>query len=424
MVDALGEAMAKREDSITAMGVRSLAAVPGKHRVSRGLYLLVDRDGARWYLRYTSPASGKRREMGLGALADVPVAAARRRVDELTTELKTRNVDPVDDRKAKRQERLLQQAKLVTFGKCAEQFIAAHAPGWRNAKHKKQWEATLANEAKLLSSLSVGDIDTALVTEVLAPIWITKTETATRVRQRIEAVLDWATVNKFRSGDNPARWRGHLDKLLPKPTKVKRVQHHIAMPYVDLPAFMVSLRGRGGLSAKLLEFVILTACRVGEAAAARWSEIDITGALWKIPAERMKAGREHSVPLSTAAIKLLSELPRIGDFLFPGSRQREHLNPESARKLLQVDMKHDDVTVHGFRSAFRDWCSERTNVTREVAEAALAHAKKDQTEAAYSRTELIERRRKLMERWSQFLAVSDTDRKVLPMRRITTGAGR
>jgi len=391
---------------LTALKVKSLRGA-GRFNDGRGLYLVIRPDSRAWVFRYRDRATSKLRDVGLGAAADVSLEAARAKRDELRAMLADGR-DPMAERKAAKTARLLAAAKQMTFAQCCDAYIEAHAPGWRNAKHAAQWRTTLTNDAKLLSPLPVADITTDLVVKVLGDIWSTKTETATRLRQRIEAVLDWATVRKFRTGDNPARWRGHLDKLLASPTKIKKVEHQEAMPYSDLPGLMVELRKRVGLSPRLLELVILTAARVGEAAAARWSEFDLDAKVWTIPGERMKAGREHRVALSADAVKLLRNLPRAAEavYVFPGLKGKTHMNPESARKLLQKDMERAGVTVHGFRSSFRDWAAERTSFAGDVIEAALAHALKDKTEAAYKRTDLFAKRAKLMEAWAGYLATN------------------
>lgn len=376
---------------------------PGRHPDGGGLVLNVSRVNTKsWVFRYRDKRTGKVRDLGLGSLDAVTLAHARRKAGEYRA-LLADDKDPIDTKHADRLAAKLELAKRMTFGQCVDGYIAAHESSWRNPKHRQQWRNTLDTYAADMLPLPVAAISTDIVVKALGDIWLTKTETATRVRQRIESVLDWATVRKFRVGDNPARWRGHLDKLLAKPGKLKAVEHQPAMPYASVPEFMVELRKRPGLSCRLLELVILTACRVSEAAAANWSEIDLDGARWTIPAARMKASREHSVALSDAAVKLLRALPRGGsDFVFPGIKKRSHINPESARKLLQVDMKRVDATTHGFRSSFRDWAAEQTSFPPEVVEMALAHALKDKTEAAYKRTDLFAKRTKLMQAWAGF----------------------
>lgn len=398
--------MARLRESgkLSALKVRSLTE-PGRFGDGRGLYLVVRHDSKAWVFRYRDRVTSKLRDMGLGAVADVPLEAARAKRDELRA-LLADGRDPLGERRAAKLAHALNAAKQMTFAQCRDAYIEAHAPGWRNAKHAAQWRATLTNDAALLSPLPVAEISTDLVVKVLGDIWATKTETATRLRQRIEAVLDWATVRKFRVGDNPARWKGHLDKLLASPAKIKKVEHQEAMPYAAVPTFMVALRKRTGLSPRMLELVILTAARVSEVAGARWVEFDLDAKVWTIPGERMKANREHRVALSPQAIALIRGLPRAdaAEFVFPGQRGRSHLNPESARKLLQIDMKQTGITVHGFRSSFRDWAAECTSFPGDVVEAALAHSLKDKVEAAYKRTDLFAKRMELMDAWAQHLS--------------------
>lgn len=406
----MGVTKVRESGKLSALKVKALKGL-GRFNDGRGLYLVVRPDSKAWVFRYRDRVSRKLRDVGLGAVADVSLEAARARRDELRAML-ANGRDPMAERKAAKLANALAVAKLMTFAQCRDAYIDAHAPSWRNAKHGAQWRATLTNDAALLSKISVADVTTDLVMTVLEPIWTVKTETATRLRQRIEAVLDWATVRKYRSGDNPARWRGHLDKLLASPTKVRTVKHQAAMPHAELPKFMIELRKRPGLSARLLELVILTAARVSEAAAAHWSEFDLDSGVWTIPPERMKAGREHRVALSARAVQLLRDLPckEGAQHVFPGATGKSHLNPESARKLLQKDMSYSDITVHGFRSSFRDWAAEMTSFPGDVIEAALAHTIKDKTEAAYKRTDLFVKRASLMQDWCDYISPNESNR--------------
>lgn len=394
----------RNDGKLSALKLKTKSEI-GRHNDGRGLYLVIRPDSKAWVFRYRDRSTQKLRDMGLGTLADVSLEAARARRDELRAMLAAGR-DPMTEKRAAKLALALTAAKQMTFAQCRDAYIEAHAPSWRNAKHADQWRNTLTNDAAKLSPLAVSEISTDLVLQVLEPIWKTKTETATRLRQRIESVLDWATVRMYRAGDNPARWRGHLDKLLPSPARIKKVEHQQAMPYIELPAFVADLRKVAGLSARMLELVILTAARVGEVAAARWAEFNLDAKVWVIPGERMKSGREHRVALSPRAVQLLRELPRKQDaeHVFPGLKGKTHMNPESARKLLQKDMEHTGITVHGFRSSFRDWAAERTTFAGDIVEAALAHALKDKTEAAYKRTDLLAKRAKLMDAWSDFLA--------------------
>jgi integrase len=304
-------------------------------------------------------------------------------------------------------------AKAVTFQQAAERMMASHEAAWRNPKHRAQWRATLATYVyPTFGGLSVGAVDTGLVLRVLEPIWTAKPETASRVRGRIETVLDWAKARGYREGENPATWRGHLDKLLPNRRKVKRVEHHAAMPYAALPSFMGELGRREGVSARALEFAILTACRTGEVIGARWSEIE--GDVWTIPADRMKAGAEHRVPLSRAALDLLGNLPREGEFVFIGGRAGRPLSNMAMLELVRG--MRPGLTVHGFRSTFRDWAAERTEFPNHVVEKALAHKVADKVEAAYRRGDLFDKRRSLMDAWAGFCGTSTTSAEVVAIR--------
>jgi integrase len=311
-------------------------------------------------------------------------------------------VDPIAQRDVERQQQRLEAARAQTFDQCAAAYIAAHRAGWKNVKHAEQWENTLAAYASpAFGALPVADIDTAAVMRALGPIWNTKTETASRVRGRIEKVLDWATVQGFRTGENPARWRGHLDKLLPKRSKVQKVQHHPALPYAEAPAFMAKLRAQEGIAARALEFLILTATRTGEVIGARWDEFDLEAGSWTIPAERMKAGKEHEVPLSARALEIVQGLAKMrpGSYVFPGRRPRDPLSNMALLALLKR-MGRSDLTAHGFRSTFSDWAHETTNFPSEVIEMALAHTIRNKVEAAYRRGNLREKRRELMDAWN------------------------
>ncbi len=405
--------MGRHVDRLSATGLKSKGI--GLHHDGRGLYLQVKNGGRSWVFRYM--LSGKSRYMGLGPYPGVTLAEARREAGACR-KLLLGGTDPIEARQQHRQASRLQAAQSVTFEFCAKRYIEDHSAGWRNAKHAEQWSSTLETYAyPVFGSLPIQAIDTGLVTKVLGPIWRDKTETATRVRQRMEAVLDWATAHGHRSGDNPARWRGHLDKLFPKRSRVQRVDHHDALPYSELPAFFAELSKRKTISAKALAFTILTAARSGEVRGAVLAEI--TGTVWTVPGERTKSGREHRVPLSDAALNILRSLDYLSDegdaLLFPGLRGKP-LSDATMRKYLQQDMGKPRLTVHGFRSTFRDWAAECTNFPREIAEAALAHVLRDKTEAAYQRGDMLERRRMLMEAWARFCTSGATSaRKVLPL---------
>ena len=352
----------------------------------------------------------KARQMGLGAVHTVGLSDARDAASECRRQLRE-GVDPIEARKRERATRDLQATTTMTFKDCAEAYIKSHSAGWRNAKHTTQWANTLETYSyPIFGALPVQLIDTRLVMKALDPIWRTKTEMASRVRGRIEAVLDWATVRKYREGENPARWKGHLDKLLPAKSKIAVVKHHAALPYEDIGTFMEQLAERESITAKGLAFQILTACRSGEVMAATWSEIDMAGAVWTIPAERMKNGKEHRIPLSSGALDILKGLRdvAVSDFVFPGSKPNSALSNMAFLQLLKR-MGRNDLTAHGFRSTFRDWAAEQTAFSREVAEMALAHSIGDKVEAAYRRGDLFEKRRKLMEAWSMICARNDED---------------
>jgi len=310
--------------------------------------------------------------------------------------------DPIGDRKHKREQQRLGEAKLVRFAYCAEQYIAGQEPAWRNAKHRGQWRSTLQAYAfPTLRELVVAEIDTSHVLRCLEPIWGSKPETAKRLRGRIEAILDWAAVRGYRDRDNPARWRGHLDKLLPAPSKVRAVRHHPAMPWAEVPVFMAELRSRAELAARALELTILAALRTSEVVLARWSEFDFAQEVWTIPATRMKAKRDHRVPLSSRARDLLSALPQDGEWVFPSPSGGRALSNMAMLALLRR-LGRADVTVHGFRSSFRDWAAETTGYANHVVEMALAHAVDDEVEAAYRRGELLDKRRRLMRDWARY----------------------
>src|SRR6266446_7068944 len=393
--------MARPSNRLSAVEVRSIGH-KGMFHDGGGLYLQVSAGGAKsWIYRFT--LDGRAREMGLGPVHVIPLAEARKRAAECRR-MRIDGIDPIEARSAHRGWKKLEAAKAMTFDACAAAYIAAHNAGWRNAKHREQWRNTLSSYAgPVFGSLPVQSIDVELVMKALEPIWRTKPETASRLRGRIEAVLDWATVRSYRKGDNPARWRGHLDKLLPARSKVQRVEHHPALPYDELADFVAMLRGQDGIAARALEFLILTATRTGEVIGARWDEIDLGEKIWVVPAARMKAGREHRVPLSGAAVAILEEMKKIreSDFVFPGGKKGKPLSNMAMLAVLKR-MDRDDLTNHGFRSSFRDWAAERTNFPREVAEMALAHAVGDKVEAAYRRGDLFQKRRQLMEAWGKF----------------------
>ena len=368
---------------------------PGVYGDGDGLYLRVSNGGAKsWTFIWSR--RGRRREIGLGGYSVVSLAVAREKANEARAIL-GRGGDPftaMEERKA--------SAKRTTFGECADDLIASMESGWRNDKHRDQWKMTLQKYAKPLRSIAVADISTDQIVKCLKQIWTEKPETASRTRGRIERVLDHAKVRGLRSGENPARWQGHLKVLLPTRHKLSR-GHHAAMPYTDVAAFMQRLRATEGTAGRALEFTVLTAARTGETIGACWDEINFDEAVWTVPAARMKASVEHRVPLSPPALAVVRGLyeTRSGDHVFPGRIIRKPLSNMSMTAVMRR-MKLGAFTVHGFRSSFRDWCSEETEFQREVAEAALAHVLGDKVEAAYRRGDALEKRRKLMVAWATY----------------------
>jgi integrase len=402
---------------LTALAVKRAVAC-GLYPDGQGLYLQVSRNGSRsWVLRFR--LGGARRYLGLGALHSTSLVQAREAAAAARRQLLA-GIDPVESRRAKVAALRLADAKVVTFAQAAEQYMISHKPSWRNADHARQWTNSLAAYAyPIIGSLPVQAIDTTLVMKVIEPLWIARTVTASRIRGRIESVLDWASARGYRTGDNPARWRGHLDHLLPDRSKVQKVKHHPALPYADLPVFLAALRQRDGIPAKALEFAILTAARPGEVLLADWSEIDFAARLWTVPGNRMKAGRTHRVPLSDAAMAVLEALPglRSGP-VFPGMRPGRPIG-ENAMLFELRHMGCGDLTAHGFRSTFRDWAAEQTEFPAEVVEQALAHAIGNKTVAAYRRRgDLLERRRVLMTAWAAYGAGGQAGATITKLRRV------
>ena len=408
--------MARQIGKLKALNV-ARKKKPGLYPDGGGLYLQVTAAGSRsWIFRYA--LLGKTRYMGLGPLHAVGLADARKKA-VAARQLRNDGIDPIDNRNAVLARARLEAAKSISFMQAAQQYIEAHKAGWRNAKHASQWRSTLETYAyPVLGSLPVQGVDVGLVLKVLEPIWNTKTETASRIRGRIESVLDWATARGYRLGENPARWRGHLENLLPRRSKVRKVRHHPALPYGEVGAFMTSLRGHAGTAALAFEFLILTACRTGEVIGARVGEFDVEEAVWTIPAERVKSDKEHRVPLSSPALVIVQAMRKgsptgPGDALvFPGGKRGRPLSNMAMLALLKR-MGRGDLTVHGFRSTFRDWAAERTNYPREVAEMALGHAVSDKVEAAYRRGNLFQKRRRLMDEWARFCGTEAKAGKVV-----------
>jgi integrase len=398
--------MARKANRLTARTVATITK-PGRHADGDGLYLIVDKSGAkRWafIFRHKNPTGGKNtlREMGLGGLSRVSLADARIKAAECRRDLAT-GQNPIEVR---REGEAARTAAGVTFGFFADELIESLKPGFRNAKHAAQWEMTLRVYAAPLQPMRLDEITTDDVLAVLKPLWQSKPETASRLRGRIERVLDAAKARGLRSGENPARWRGHLQNILPKPQKLTR-GHHPAMPYEDVPAFIERLRSANALSARTLEFLILTGLRTSEVLGAQWSEIDFGKAVWSVPGVRMKQKKDHRVPLSDRAMEIVRELheARISDYVFPGQKPQRPLSTGAMDALLDR-MKIENATVHGFRSSFRDWCGEETRFPREIIEAALAHVVGDATERAYRRGDALEKRRELMAAWDNYCTAS------------------
>jgi len=412
------ERMGMRTHRLTAVKVAALAKRTDRayHGDGGGLWLQVTPGGASWVFRYR--VDRRLREMGLGPLHTVTLAEARERALECRKS-RLDGRDPIEERKAARMAARLDAARAMTFKACAEAYIKAHRAGWRNDKHAAQWPATLgAYVYPILGNLPVQAVDTGLVIKAVEPLWTGKTETASRVRGRIESVLDWATARGYRQGENPARWRGHLENLLPKRSKVRRVEHHAALAYAEMASFIAELRQQEGVAARALEFAILTAARTGEVIGARWDEFNIAERLWTIPAERMKAGKEHRVPLSDAALAIVETMRQThqGDFVFPGGKTGRPLSNMALLMLLRR-IGRGDLTAHGFRSSFRDWAAERTTFPAEVAEMALAHTVADKVEAAYRRGDLFQKRRQVAEAWAKFCAAPPAAGQVVPIRK-------
>jgi integrase len=379
-------------------------ATPGFHADGGGLYLRVGPTGGKaWVFRYMR--HGRRRDMGLGAIQFVGLAEARRLASECR-HLLFQGIDPLDRKHGERSAARVDAAKAMTFRECAEAYIAAHEAGWRNRRQAAQWRASLRDYVYLvIGDLPVAAVDLPLVLKVLEPIWTAKVETASRVRGRIESVIGWAATRGYRQGDNPARWKGHLENLLAKPGRVKKAERHPALPYPEIGAFSTELAKQELIAARALEFTILTAARAGEVIGARWDEINIAERLWTVPPERMKSGKEHRIPLSDAAMAIVGRMQaiRTGDYIFPGRGGNSRIGHSTMREQL-LRLGRRDLTVHGFRSTFRDWAAERTNYPAEMAEMALAHSVGSAVEQAYRRSDLFDRRRRLMDDWARYCA--------------------
>jgi integrase len=390
---------------------------PGMYADGGSLYLRVAPGGSRqWMFRYTA-LDGRPHDMSLGAAHTFTLAEARERATE-ARKLRADGVDPLDHKRARTAALRAADAKAMTFRQCAEGFIRDNESEWTSARHRDEWQVTLSRYAfPLLGSLPVEAIDTPLVLKVVKPLWERIPVTAKRLLGRIENVLGWATVHHYRHGDNPARWRGHLEHALPALSKVARIEHHAALPYAQVGGFMAKLREDSSVGSWCLQFITLTAGRMGEALGAGWSELDVANRVWVVPPRRMKGGREHRVPLSEPAIAVLDAMQAIrhNDWVFPGAREGRPIGENTVGRLAKAAAGGDTTTVHGLRSTFRDWCSERTSFPREVAEMALAHAIPNAVEAAYRRGDLFDKRRKLMAAWAEFCAKPGVSGSVVPI---------
>lgn len=397
--------MPKRDHNPFKLAPTKLTKLPeGDHADGGNLYLRVRGNSRTWLLRYKSPHSTRTR-MGLGSLSSVTLAQARSTARELLAKIKDpiSPVDPIAQRKKAKEAIKLEKARQMSFRQCALACMESLSQGWKNSKHRSQWRNTLDSYVlPIIGDLPVTEVDTPLVLKCIEPIWSTRNETANRVRGRIESVLDWAKAHEFRRGENPARWKGHLDKILVAPSKIQKTTHFKALSYREIGAFMKELRQCDGVGARALEFAILTAARSGEVRGATWEEIDLDHGTWTIPAHRMKAGNEHRVPLSGRAVELLRGMPRTEDSLvFPSSKLARPLSDMTLSAVLRR-MNRQDITVHGFRSTFRDWSAECTNYRSEVAEMALAHTIKNKVEAAYRRGDLFMKRQSMMNDWADY----------------------
>jgi integrase len=409
--------MARQQQRLSALQVSKLTK-PGLYGDGGGLTLQITPTGAKsWLFRYM--IAGKSFGMGLGPTHTVSLAEARQKALS-ARKLLIDGINPLSVKKQDQFNAALAKAKMMTFDQCANAYILAHRAGWKNAKHADQWTTTIGTYASpVFGHLPVAEIDTGLVVKCLVPIWESKTETATRLRGRIESVLGWAATSGYRTGENPARWKGHLDNLLATISKASRTKHHPSLPWPRIGAFFSSLRERDGISARAVEFVILTACRSGEVRGARWSEFNLENKVWTIPAMRMKAKREHEVPLSDAALALLKSIPQNGDIVFAGLKAQplsdmsltgviRRMNGE--KNPIWTDTDGKNITVHGFRSSFRMWAAETTSYPREVAEHALAHQLPDAVERAYQRGSQFSKRAALMTEWAEFCEKTETMR--------------
>jgi len=416
--------MGRQLHRLTALQVSKLTK-PGLYGDGGGLTLQITKGGAKsWLFRFM--IAGKAHGMGLGPTHTVSLADARQKA-LAARKLLLDGVNPLAAKKEDQLATALANARMMTFDQCAEAYISSHKAGWKNEKHADQWTNTLNTYASpVFGKLPVAEVDTALVVKCLKPIWEAKTETASRLRGRIESILGWATTSGYRTGENPARWKGHLDNLLATISKASRTKHHPSLPWQRMNEFLSAIRARDGLSARAVELAILTACRSGEVRGAKWDEFDLAKKVWTIPAERMKARREHEVPLSAAALSLLKALPQAGELVFAGNKGQA-LSDMSLTAVIRrmnvgdhpnwIDANGDGITVHGFRSTFRMWAAETTNYPREVAEHALAHQLPDAVERAYQRGSQFAKRAALMAEWAAYCDKVPGNANVTPIKR-------
>ena len=406
--------MPKKAKELTAVQVKRLTK-PGLHAIGgvAGLHLQVKDTGARsWILRVK--IGNRRRDIGIGGYPDVTLAAGRDSAREAREQIR-QGIDPVDARKAARSALMASQAKQLTFEQATMLCHKSKAPAFRNIKHGSDWINSVQRYAvPIIGKLPVADVELPHIIKILEPIWTTKTETATRVRQRIESILAWATVSGYRTGDNPARWKGNLEHALAKPSKVRKVKHHAALPWQEIGGFMVELRKHNGMAAKALEFLILTAARSGEVRLATWAEIDLDAKVWTVPADRMKADKAHRVPLSAPVITLLKALPRFEGSSYVFSAPRGGALSDMSISAVCRRMKVEAVP-HGFRSSFKDWCRSAASYADEVSELALAHVSSDATRAAYARDELLPKRIRMMRDWAKFCGIVPSKADVVPI---------
>jgi integrase len=400
--------MARQINILTDRGIKSQVK-PGRYADGNGLYLQVGKSGAKsWLFRYM--LDSKSREMGLGSIRMETLSQAREKAKYCKNLLRS-GIDPIRNRQERVAIEKADNKEMLSFQKCTEGYLKSHSASWKSARHEEIWLSSVKRFAyPIIGSIHVNKIERGHIMRILDPIWREKTETASRLRGRLESILNWATVQEYRKGDNPARWRGYLDQLLPKPSEIHTVKHFPALPYKEINVFMNKLKERQALSALALRLIILTACRSIEVREAEWCEFDLKNATWTIPTERMKMKKEHIIPLCEEAIKVVQSVPRIEGcrHLFTGPSSGNPMSDVVFKKLMER-MGVTGITTHGFRSTFRDWAAEQTSFPREVIEACLAHQLKDKAEAAYFRSNLLDKRRELMSKWADYTQLSNTE---------------